>query len=100
MGDYLIKFLSSRAWTNSSLNLSMIDYYRITFDHLVPIDDIDPEVLQINIFEIEDDRCIYANEYSCFENNPTDYTGKKCLLCRDAARNGRGPRIGGGSMME
>ncbi|KAI0450423.1 hypothetical protein F5B21DRAFT_490799 [Xylaria acuta] len=32
-----------------------IDYYGITFDHLVPPDDYDPEVLQINIIEIEDD---------------------------------------------
>jgi len=33
----------------------MIDYYGITFDHLVPIDDTNPEVLQINVIEIEDD---------------------------------------------
>jgi hypothetical protein len=30
----------------------MIDYYGVTFDHLVPPDDTNPEVLQINIVEI------------------------------------------------
>lgn len=57
----------------------MIDYYGVTFDHLVPTDDSDPEVLQINIFEIEDDGGIYANEGSCFEINPADYIGKRVL---------------------
>jgi hypothetical protein len=62
-----------------SLYSSMIDYYGITFDHLVPIDDTDPEVLQINIMEIEDDGGIYANKYSCFDIDPADYTRKKVL---------------------
>jgi hypothetical protein len=57
----------------------MIDYYGITFDHLVPTDDTDPEVLQINIIEIEDDGGIYANENNCFEIDPADFTGKKVL---------------------
>jgi hypothetical protein len=57
----------------------MIDYYGITFDHLVPTDDADPEVLQINIIEIEDDGGIYANENSRLEIDPADYAGKKVL---------------------
>ena len=57
----------------------MIDYYGVTFDHLVPADDTNPQVLQINIFEIEDDEGIYANKYSRFEIDPADYTGKKVL---------------------
>ncbi|OAF60151.1 hypothetical protein VC83_02786 [Pseudogymnoascus destructans] len=51
----------------------MIDYYGITFDH-----DTDPEVLQINIFEIEDGG-IYVNESISFEIDPADYAGKKVL---------------------
>jgi hypothetical protein len=74
-----VKYLPLGPYANTSLNSSMIDYYGITFDHLVPIDDIDPEVLQINIMEIEDDGGIYANNYSCFYINPADYTGKKVL---------------------
>jgi hypothetical protein len=74
-----MEFLSLGAYTDSSLNLSIIDYYRVTFDHLVPIDDTDPEVLQINIFEIKDDGGIYTNESSCFKINPADYTRKKVL---------------------
>ena len=42
----------------------MIDYYGVTFDHLVLIDDLNPEVLQINIVEVEDDNGAYANKYS------------------------------------
>jgi len=38
----------------------MIDYYGVIFDHLVPKDDSNLEVLQINIVEIEDDAGIYA----------------------------------------
>lgn len=34
---------------------SEIDYYGVTFDHNLPSDVSDPEVLQINIIEIEDD---------------------------------------------
>ncbi|KAK8092300.1 uncharacterized protein PG998_014330 [Apiospora kogelbergensis] len=33
-----------------------IDYYGVTFDHLVPTDDYFPEVLQINICEIDVDQ--------------------------------------------
>ncbi|KAH9216995.1 hypothetical protein DL95DRAFT_113396 [Leptodontidium sp. 2 PMI_412] len=58
---------------------SMIGYYGITFDHLMPVDDADPEVLQINIMEIENDRGIYANKYSCLDIDPADYIGKKVL---------------------
>lgn len=33
----------------------MINFYGVTFDHLVPADEINPEVLQIDIIEVEDD---------------------------------------------
>lgn len=58
---------------------SMIDYYGVTFDHLVPADDTDPEVLQINIVEIEDDAGAYANKYNPFDIDPEEYIGKKVL---------------------
>lgn len=32
----------------------MIDYYVVTSDHLVPADEINPEVLQTDIIETED----------------------------------------------
>jgi len=57
----------------------MIDYYGVTFDHLVPADDTDPEVLQINIVEIEDDAGMYAIKYNQFKINPADYVGKQVL---------------------
>ncbi|KAJ3562433.1 hypothetical protein NPX13_g8568 [Xylaria arbuscula] len=47
-------------------------YYGLTFDHLVPPDDYDPEVLQINIIEIEDDNGVYANKYMPFYVDPAD----------------------------
>jgi hypothetical protein len=57
----------------------MIDYYGVTFDHLVPTDDTDLEVLQINIVEIEDDGGVYANKYNPFDIDPAEYIGKKVL---------------------
>ncbi|KZF20749.1 hypothetical protein L228DRAFT_249560 [Xylona heveae TC161] len=44
------------------VSLSKIDYYGVTFDYLVPADDPDPDVLQINMIEIEYDGGAYANE--------------------------------------
>lgn len=58
---------------------SMIDYYGVTFDHLVPVDHANPEVLQINIVEIEDDAGRYAIRYNRFDIDPADYVGKKVL---------------------
>jgi len=57
----------------------MIDYYGVTFDHLVPVDDTNPEVLQINIIEIEDDAGVYAKRDNKFVINPADYIGKQVL---------------------
>ena len=58
---------------------SAIDYYGVTFDHLVPADDPNPEVLQINITEIEDDGGAYANVHLPFAVDPVEYIGKKVL---------------------
>ncbi|KAI1815443.1 hypothetical protein GGS20DRAFT_337979 [Poronia punctata] len=59
--------------------LTQIDYYGVTFDHLVPADDPDPEVLQLNIIEMDDDGGAYANEHLLFAVDPAEYTGKKVL---------------------
>ncbi|PMD60192.1 uncharacterized protein K444DRAFT_643133 [Hyaloscypha bicolor E] len=56
-----------------------IDYYGVTFDHLVPADDPDPKVLQINIIEIDNDGGAYTNEYLPFAVDPAEYIGKKVL---------------------
>ncbi|KAB8346223.1 hypothetical protein FH972_023268 [Carpinus fangiana] len=56
-----------------------IDYYGVTFDHLVPTDDVDPEVLQINIVEMDDDEGAYANETLPFKVDPAAYTGRRVL---------------------
>lgn len=56
-----------------------LDYYGVTFDHLVPVDDLDPEVLQINIIEIEIDDGRYFHSFVPFSINVADYAGKKVL---------------------
>ncbi|KJK90304.1 hypothetical protein H633G_05834 [Metarhizium anisopliae BRIP 53284] len=56
-----------------------IDYYGVTFDHLVPADDYFPEVLQINICEVDEDGGEYANTYLPFTVDPAEYIGKKIL---------------------
>lgn len=61
------------------------DYYGVTFDHLVPADDDDPEVLHVNIIELEAEEGLYANgikyanETLSFEVHPLRYLGKKVL---------------------
>lgn len=62
-----------------SFLIRRIDYYGVTFDHLVPADCSDPEVLQINIIEMDDDEGAYANEYLSFVVDPAEYTGRKVL---------------------
>lgn len=62
-----------------------IDYYGVTFDHLVPTEDVDPDVLKINIIEMETDDgpfahgAEYANKYLLFPVDPADCAGKKIL---------------------
>ena len=56
-----------------------IDYYGVTFDHLVPVDDQTPEVLQINMTEIEYDGGQYVDDVLRFTVNHTEYTGRKVL---------------------
>ncbi|ATY61272.1 hypothetical protein A9K55_005463 [Cordyceps militaris] len=65
--------------------LDHIDYYGVTFDHLVPCDDPDPEVLVINIIELEVEVGDYAggqefaSKVLLFPVQKMDYAGKKVL---------------------
>jgi hypothetical protein len=62
-----------------------MDYYGVTFDHLVPSGDLDPDVLQINICELEIETGpyaggeAYANKYLQFAVDASEYAGKKVL---------------------
>ncbi|KAG4442004.1 hypothetical protein IFR05_002530 [Cadophora sp. M221] len=56
-----------------------IDYYGVTFDHLVPADDPNPEVLAISIIEVDNDGGFFANKHLSFQIGPTEYTEKKVL---------------------
>ncbi|KAL5117696.1 hypothetical protein ACEQ8H_004444 [Pleosporales sp. CAS-2024a] len=40
-----------------------IDYYGVTFDHLVPCDEPNPHVLAMSIFEVDDDGGAFANQH-------------------------------------
>ncbi|KAJ5800825.1 uncharacterized protein N7518_002893 [Penicillium psychrosexuale] len=66
-------------WMPEERPEELIDYYGVTFDHLVPASAINPEVLQINIIEIEDDGGVYANTWLLFAVDPTEFIGKKVL---------------------
>ncbi|KAJ5143311.1 uncharacterized protein N7515_002098 [Penicillium bovifimosum] len=66
-------------WMAEKYPDDMIDYYGVTFDHLVPADDPNPEVMQINIIEIEDDSGVYANTWLSFAVDPAEFIGKKVL---------------------
>jgi hypothetical protein len=75
---------------------SYIDYYGVTFDYLVPADEPDPEVLVINIIEVDNDGGEYAdggkyaNEVLLFPVNPTEYTGKKVLAVPRCCQHKKG----------
>ncbi|KAF6806886.1 hypothetical protein CSOJ01_08538, partial [Colletotrichum sojae] len=62
-----------------------IDYYGVTFDHLALADEPDPDVLVINVIEVDAqggayaDGGTYANEVLLFPVDPTEYTGRKVL---------------------
>jgi hypothetical protein len=58
---------------------SYIDYYGVIFDHLVPADDPNPEVLAISIIKVDNDGGAFANKVLLFQIDPTEYTGKKVL---------------------
>jgi hypothetical protein len=51
-----------------------LDYYGVTFDHLVPPDDEDPMTLQILIAETENDNALYAKTNFRIQINAEDYT--------------------------
>ena len=62
-----------------------IDYYGVTFDHNVPREDRNPEVLAISIIELEADSgefangIEFANTYLYTKFDPDDYIGKRIL---------------------
>jgi hypothetical protein len=56
---------------------SYIDYYVVTFDHLVPANDPNPEVLAISIIKVDNARGAFANSVLSFPIDPTEYIGKK-----------------------
>lgn len=62
--------------------ITHFDYYGITFDHLVPVNDPNPEVLQINIIELEAkegdyaEGLNYAKTYLRLAVEPDDYIGR------------------------
>ncbi|RAK86835.1 hypothetical protein BO79DRAFT_103308, partial [Aspergillus costaricaensis CBS 115574] len=67
-------------WMAEKYPENMIDYYVVTSDHLVPADEINPEVLQIDIIEVEDDAGgVYANTWLLFAVDPADYLGKNVI---------------------
>jgi hypothetical protein len=74
----------------------LIDYYGVTFDHLVPADELNPEVLAINIIKVDNDGGEYAdggkyaNEVLLFPVNLTDYIGKKVLAVPRCCQHKKG----------
>lgn len=62
----------------------------MTLDHNVPAEDTDPEVLQINIIEIEDEGGVYANTYMPFHVDPAEYVGIQVLAVLRCCQKRRG----------
>lgn len=73
----------------TAVQSSDIDYYGVTFDNNVPSDEYFPEVLQINIIEIETDKGEYANGYRSIRQTTL---ARRSWRCPGAARRERDPR--------
>lgn len=71
---------------------SEIDYYGVTFDHLVPpADDAFPEVLQINIIDMDEDDGEFANSGILpFHVDAAAYIGKRVLAVPRCCQNRKG----------
>ncbi|KEY68341.1 hypothetical protein S7711_10424 [Stachybotrys chartarum IBT 7711] len=69
-----------------------IDYYGVTFDINIPPDEYFPEILQINILEIEADQGEYANECLPFMIERQTTLARRSWRCPGAARRERDPR--------
>ncbi|PKK49389.1 hypothetical protein CI102_6124 [Trichoderma harzianum] len=69
-GEYL-------GWIRETID--QIDYYGVIFNHLVPPGDADPEVLQINIIEMDEDEGEYANACLPFAVDWKEFTSKRIL---------------------
>ncbi|KAH8763296.1 hypothetical protein F5883DRAFT_498889 [Diaporthe sp. PMI_573] len=84
VGDVIVRD-EYLGWVMGEIPHKNIDYYGVTFDHLVPAEDVDLDVLQINIIEMEANDgpfahgAAYANEHLLFPVDPADYAGKKVL---------------------
>ncbi|OAQ98761.1 hypothetical protein LLEC1_05796 [Akanthomyces lecanii] len=77
-------------WIRRPVPTRHIDYYGVTFDHCVPENDEDPEVLQINIFEMDDDDGAYARAGLLFPVDPRQYAGVKILAAPRCCQRRRG----------
>lgn len=58
---------------------SPYDYFGVTFDHLVPVDDPDPEVLQVNVIDVDKVGGNRADTLLLFDVDPAEYADKKVL---------------------
>ncbi|KAI9669426.1 MAG: hypothetical protein M1831_000462 [Alyxoria varia] len=56
-----------------------IDYYGVTFDYLVAEGENDPEILTLDLVEMDYDGGEFASEVLPFQVKPEEYTGKKVL---------------------
>ncbi|KAF2786079.1 hypothetical protein K505DRAFT_354678 [Melanomma pulvis-pyrius CBS 109.77] len=84
-GDRLTVRDEYNAWVREPQMSMEIDYYGVTFDYRVPKNEADPEVLAVNIIEMEEQSGEYANgieyaqKYLRLQVDPTEYFGTKVL---------------------
>ncbi|TAQ88344.1 hypothetical protein B7494_g3350 [Chlorociboria aeruginascens] len=64
----------------------------LTFDHLVPANNLDPEGLAISIIEKGDDGGEFADEVLPFKVDAIEYTGKKVLAVPRSCQHKKGTR--------
>jgi hypothetical protein len=67
----------------------------VSLDYRVPPNDLDPEVLVVNIIEVDNDGGYadggkYANEVLLFPVDPNDYTGRQVLAVPRCCQHKKG----------
>ncbi|KAF2457061.1 hypothetical protein BDY21DRAFT_33193 [Lineolata rhizophorae] len=90
MGENLTVCDEDSAWIREPELRMEIDYYGVTFDHRVPENEADPEVLAVNIIEMEEDGGKYARQHFRVEVDPKEYLGNKVLAVPRCCQKKRG----------
>lgn len=77
----------SRYHLTNICRFSYINCYGVTFNHLVPVNNPNPEVLPISFIRTKSDGGAFANKYLLFSVDPTEYAERKSSLYQGVVKS-------------